>query len=89
MVTSNNLKSYKDLIAYQKAYALALKIYNATENFPKAEQYGLVQQMRRASVSIPSNIAPLPSPLPSGLARLGERDGVRGNFRYLWLEFRA
>ena len=57
MVTSNNLKSYKDLIAYQKAYALALKIYNATENFPKAEQYGLVQQMRRASVSIPSNIA--------------------------------
>jgi four helix bundle protein len=57
MVTSNNLKSYKDLIAYQKAYTLALKIYNATESFPKVEQYGLVQQMRRASVSIPSNIA--------------------------------
>jgi hypothetical protein len=85
MVISNNLKSYKDLIAYQKAYTLALKIYNATESFPKVEQYGLVQQMRRASVSIPSNIAPLPlQGRPSG-----ERDGVRGNFKYLWLEFRA
>jgi hypothetical protein len=82
---SKDLKSYKDLIVYQKAYELSLKTYKATENFPKAEQYGLVQQMRRASVSIPSNIAPLPLPgRPSG-----ERDGVRGNFKYLWLEFRA
>ena len=82
---SKDLKSYKDLIVYQKAYELSLKTYKATENFPKAEQYGLVQQMRRVSVSIPSNIAPLPLPgRPSG-----ERDGVRGNFKYLWLEFRA
>ena len=51
------IKSYKDLIVYQKAYALALKIYKATESFPKSEQYGLVQQMRRASISVPSNIA--------------------------------
>jgi four helix bundle protein len=51
------IKSYKDLIVYQKAYELALKTYKATDSFPKVEQYGLVQQMRRASVSIPSNIA--------------------------------
>jgi len=36
---------------------LALKTYKMTERFPKAEQYGLVQQMRRASISVPSNIA--------------------------------
>ena len=54
---SKEINSYKDLIVYQKAYKLALKIYGATDNFPKPEQYGLVQQMRRASVSIPSNIA--------------------------------
>jgi len=51
------IKSCKDLIVYQKAYELALKIYKATEIFPKTEQYGLVQQMRRASISVPSNIA--------------------------------
>lgn len=51
------IKSHKDLIAYRKAYELALKTYKMTERFPKAEQYGLVQQMRRASISVPSNIA--------------------------------
>ena len=56
-MSSKEIKSYKDLIVYQKAYQLALSIYKATENFPKAEMYGLVSQMRRASVSIPSNIA--------------------------------
>ncbi len=54
---SQEIKSYKDLIAYQKAYKLALNIYNVTKGFPKIEQFGLVSQMRRASVSIPSNIA--------------------------------
>jgi four helix bundle protein len=51
------IKSHKDLIVYQKAYELALKTYKLTDYFPKTEQYGLVQQMRRASISIPSNIA--------------------------------
>ena len=51
------IKSHKDLIVYRKAYELALKTYKMTERFPKAEQYGLVQQMRRASISVPSNIA--------------------------------
>ena len=54
---TGEIKSYKDLIVYQKSYDLALKIYKSTENFPKTEMYGLVSQMRRASISIPSNIA--------------------------------
>lgn len=51
------MRSYKELIAYQKAYQLALEVYRATENYPKEEIYGLVSQMRRASVSVPCNIA--------------------------------
>jgi four helix bundle protein len=51
------IKSYKDLIVYQKAYQLSLHIYRVTESFPKAEIYGLVSQMRRSAISIPANIA--------------------------------
>jgi len=51
------MKSYKDLIAYKKGYQLALDIYRITQKFPKEELYGLSSQMRRAAVSIPSNIA--------------------------------
>lgn len=49
--------SYRDLVAWQKAKALAVRVYRATENFPKAETYGLRSQMRRAAVSVASNIA--------------------------------
>jgi len=52
-----SLKSYKDLIVWQKSYELVLEMYKATEVFPKSELYSLVQQMRRAAISIPSNIA--------------------------------
>lgn len=48
---------YQDLIAWQKAKRLATEIYRATESFPKAEMYGLTSQLRRAAVSVPSNIA--------------------------------
>ncbi len=51
------IKSYKDLIVWQKAVDLAIKVYKITNNFPKEEIYGLTSQMRRASVSIASNIA--------------------------------
>jgi len=51
------IHTYKDLIVWQKAVDLVLEIYSLTEKFPKAESYGLVSQMRRAAVSIPSNIA--------------------------------
>jgi four helix bundle protein len=49
--------SYRDLIAWQKAKRLALDIYACIRKFPKDEIYGLTSQMRRAAVSIPSNIA--------------------------------
>ncbi|MEK7106022.1 MAG: four helix bundle protein [Patescibacteria group bacterium] len=50
-------KHYKDLIVWQKAIELVVTIYSATKKFPQIEQYGLVSQMRRCAVSIPSNIA--------------------------------
>ncbi|MFA6077776.1 MAG: four helix bundle protein [Candidatus Paceibacterota bacterium] len=50
-------KTYKDLLVWSKAMDLAVKVYCLTENFPKEEIYGLTSQMRRAVVSIPSNIA--------------------------------
>jgi four helix bundle protein len=48
---------YKDLIAWQKAMDLVSVFYDATDDFPKRETYSLTDQMRRAAVSIPSNIA--------------------------------
>ncbi len=50
-------RSYRDLLVWQKAKALAVQIYRAKEQFPKAETYGLTSQIRRAVVSVPSNIA--------------------------------
>lgn len=50
-------KSFRDLIVWQKSYQLTLEVYAVTKSFPKHEMYGLSQQMRRAAVSIPSNIA--------------------------------
>jgi four helix bundle protein len=49
--------SYRNLIAWQKAKVLALDIYRCTRAFPKDELYGLTSQMRRAAISVPSNIA--------------------------------
>jgi four helix bundle protein len=49
--------SYQDLVAWQKAMNLVEEIYKTTRNFPKDELYGLTSQLRRAAVSIPSNIA--------------------------------
>ncbi|MDP3940908.1 MAG: four helix bundle protein [bacterium] len=51
------LKSYKELIVWQKAMQLVKVIFLLTESFPKSELFGLVSQMRRAAISIPSNIA--------------------------------
>ena len=50
-------KSFKELIVWQKSYKLVLETYKITKQFPNSELYGIVQQMRRAAVSIPSNIA--------------------------------
>ena len=51
------IKSYKDLVVYQRSYKLALEIYQVTRSFPKEEVYGLTSQMRRSAVSVPCNIA--------------------------------
>jgi len=49
--------SFKDLRVWQEALKLAFAVYHETTDFPKHEVYGLTQQMRRAAVSVPSNIA--------------------------------
>lgn len=51
------MKSYKELIVWQKAVDLCVIIYRLTRIFPKEELYGLVSQMRRSAIAIPSNIA--------------------------------
>jgi len=51
------LRNYRDLEVWQKSYALALDVYRLTSEFPKREVYGMVSQLTRAAVSIPSNIA--------------------------------
>ena len=54
---TNETQSYKDLVVWQKGIELAKLIYKVTAQFPGEEKFGLVSQMRRAAVSIPSNIA--------------------------------
>ena len=51
------LQSYRELLVWQKAMDLATMVYHLTEPFPKREIYGLAAQLRRAGVSVPSNIA--------------------------------
>ncbi len=53
----NTIKSYKDLEVWNKGIELVKQVYLSTKKFPKEEIYGLTNQMRRSSVSIPSNIA--------------------------------
>jgi four helix bundle protein len=61
---------YQDLIAWQKAMELVIRVYEVTEGFPRREMFGLTNQIRRSAVSIPSNIA-------EGQARLTTRDFLR------------
>jgi four helix bundle protein len=51
------LRNYKELKVWEKSYQLCLEIYRITKGFPKIEIYSLISQMRRAALSIPSNIA--------------------------------
>ncbi|HEV2729836.1 MAG TPA: four helix bundle protein [Terriglobales bacterium] len=60
-------QSYKDLLAWQKAMNLVMEIYGATKSFPREELYGLTSQLRRAAISVPSNIA-------EGQARFSHRE---------------
>jgi four helix bundle protein len=51
------IESYRDLVAWQKAVDLVARVYEITKTFPTDERFGLTQQLRRAAVSVPSNIA--------------------------------
>ena len=51
------IKTFRDLIVWQKSMDLVTQIYRTSGNFPKSEFYGLISQLRRSAVSIPSNIA--------------------------------
>jgi four helix bundle protein len=66
----SDVRSYRDLIAWQKAMDLTVDVYRATDGFPKSEEFGLQGQMRRAAVSIPSNVA-------EGYARQTTKDYLR------------
>lgn len=70
------IKSHKDLKVWQESMDFVLHIYKVTKDFPSCEQFGLTSQMRRASVSIPSNIA-------EGSGRKGEKEFCR--FLYIAL----
>ncbi len=63
-------QTFQDLLVWQKAHAFVLEIYKLTSAFPKHETYALSQQMRRAAVSIPANIA-------EGFRRRGKPDKAR------------
>jgi len=56
-MNNNKIQKFTDLFAWQEGHKLVLMIYKETENFPDKERYGITDQMRRAVVSITSNIA--------------------------------
>lgn len=51
------MRDYKNIKAYQLADSLVIEVYKTTKSFPKEETYGLISQLRRAAVSVPTNIA--------------------------------
>ena len=67
VISNSKPKHYKDLLIWQKRMGLAKLVYKLTSGFPSDERYGLISQMKRAAVSIPSNI-------PEGQARQGTRE---------------
>lgn len=67
---TKKMRNYRDLIVWQKSMALVTEVYSVTRLFPKEELYGLVSQIRRSAVSIPSNIA-------EGYGRYSTNDYIR------------
>jgi four helix bundle protein len=70
MAISKPARTFQDLLVWQRAHDFVLGIYALTPGLPKQETYGLSQQMRRAAVSIPANIA-------EGFRRRGKADKAR------------
>lgn len=66
----NRIKHFTDLIVYQTAHKLALAVYQITKKFPPDERFGLTNQVRRASVSVTSNIS-------EGFSRTTARDKIQ------------
>jgi len=64
------VKNYRDLLVWQKAMELVTEIYHLTKSFPGEERYGLTSQLRRSSVSLPSNMA-------EGYGRNSTQDYIR------------
>jgi four helix bundle protein len=69
MSRDGEIRSYRDLLVWQKGMKLAKQVYAITRRFPGDERFGLTAQMRRAAVSVPANIA-------EGQARHGRREFV-------------
>ena len=67
---NNKIQSFTDLNAWKEGYKLAVLIYQITKNFPKEEIYSLTNQMRRAAISIYSNIA-------EGFGRFGYKEKIQ------------
>jgi len=57
MSPNSKARDYRDLIVWQKGIVLAKKVFEFTRRFPSEERFGLISQMRRAAVSVPSNVA--------------------------------
>ena len=68
--------THKDLEVYKSSIAFVTQVYTCTTSFPKEEMFGLVSQLRRAAVSIPSNIA-------EGAARKGNNEYIHFLYRKL------
>jgi four helix bundle protein len=64
------MQHFRELKVWQKSHALVLKLYQLTKRFPADERFGLTSQLRRAAVSVPTNIA-------EGTKRLGKQDYAR------------
>ena len=63
----NEIKAYKKFVAWQSAHLFARKVYETSMGFPKEELYGITSQLRRAALSVPTNIV-------EGTARQGQRE---------------
>jgi four helix bundle protein len=83
------MKGFKDLIVYQKAFVLAMDIFNITKKFPKEETYSLIDQIRRSSRSVCSSIAEsyrkrkYPAHFISKLTAAGMENSETG----VWIDF--
>jgi four helix bundle protein len=83
------IKSAKDLIVYQKAYALAMEIFEASKNFPAEEKYSLIDQIRRSSRSVCTNLREAWAKRryeAHFVSKLTDADGENGETE-TWLDF--